>query len=241
MKLIKRKKPIRFGIKMATCNRKKWLPVKEMIAQTLESLMNQTYTDWRLFLIGDKYEPHEEFVEISKMIPPEKITAVNLRGHTPERERWAKYPKIIEKIGGFVATNFCLDLIWNSGIRYVANLDDDDLWFPEHLELMADAYRKIPAPAMVCSMSNYRYQRVLPHIVAKEDGTYGLPSLDKNVNHSAVSWDMKKIPLRYQNRIHETAWQPDFGDADMWARMENFCKKNGHVISLVPRVTVEYR
>jgi hypothetical protein len=37
------------------------------------SVVNQTFTDWKVYLIGDDYDNHEEFLELARMIPEDKI------------------------------------------------------------------------------------------------------------------------------------------------------------------------
>ena len=61
-----------------TTHKRKDESTKEKIKKALESLNNQTYKNWHLFLIGDRYEDEEEFQEITSFIKEEKITAINL-------------------------------------------------------------------------------------------------------------------------------------------------------------------
>jgi len=240
MKLIRKKKEIFFGIEIITCNRKKYRPIKELVSETLRSVVEQRYPHWRVYLVGDHYEPEEEFRQYTKIIPREKLVAYNLKGHTPEREIF-KNPNHLARIGGNKAINFCLDLMESTGIRYTARLDDDDLWTPYHLEALRDEFVKFPSPAFVCTMSNFKYTGILPAFKPDEERRPRITTLACNVAASSVAWDMKRVPLRYRRNLIDIAWEGQYGDADMWTSIEQHCHRHGYGMSISPNVTVEVR
>jgi glycosyltransferase involved in cell wall biosynthesis len=239
-RLIKPKKPITFAVRILTANRKKFLPVPEILGQAIESVKDQTYPHWRIYLIGDKYEPHEEFLSFRKLVPPDKIVMYNLRNHQPDRFLNLSQ-KTLSMFAGQVAGHYSLDIIQAMGDRYIANLDDDDLWNPNHLELIYKELCKFNPPALVCTMANFKYTDILPTTRVQPDNTTRIETLARNVAHSSVCWDSHKLPLRYRNLWRETPWSPDYSDADMWARMEHLCAEKGYNIAVVPEITVEVR
>jgi glycosyltransferase involved in cell wall biosynthesis len=239
-KLIKRAKDIFFGVKMVTCNREKWKPMREIVTETIQSVSTQTYPHWRLYLIGDRYEPEEEFRALAGILPPEKVVAYNLKGHRTEREVF-RHPWHVIQVAGNTASNFCLDLMENTGVRYVACLDDDDLWQPDHLESLRKGLIEFPHPALVCTMANFRNEKILPKWERMPDGSIKVRTLYNNVVHSSVAWNMRRLPLRYRRRVIECAWAAEYADADMWQQMEKRCKEAEYPVTVVPKITVEYR
>ena len=63
---------------------------KNDLKRTLESVKNQSYQDYKLFLIGDNYSDHKELIELSQIIDPNKLCVINL----PEAKERIKYNKI---------------------------------------------------------------------------------------------------------------------------------------------------
>lgn len=240
MRLIRKKKEILFGVKIITCPRKKVRPLPELVRETLESLNKQRYTNWRAYLIGDWYDPQEEFQSYVDMLPRDKVIAYNLRGHRPERWIFKKQDHI-SRIGGNTASNFCLDLMESTDIRYCANLDDDDLWTPYHLETLRDEFMKWPSPAFVATTANFKYIGVLPSYKTDANGQLYIEHLACNVAHSAVAWDIKRVPLRYRRQLIDVAWDGLYGDADMWYEIERYCNEHGYSTAISPNVTVEVR
>ena len=248
-KLIKKQKEVFFGVKIVTSSRetRHGRHSFDLACEAIKSVCDQTYPHWRLYLIGDDYESSSQFKKLASLCPQDKITAYNLKGHKPERTYFPDYPKLA-KTGGHKASCFCLDLMKAMGVRYIANLDDDDLWFHNHLELIAEEYRKTPAPAFVTTLSNWQYRGIIPFTVVEDNGTLHMRpiiengcKLPGNISHSAASWDSKKLPFQYRNRVVETGWEHQFGDYDMWEIMEHHCNEMDYKITLVPEVTVEYR
>lgn len=224
-KLIVPKKDICFGVKMM-CGHN-----YELARLAVQSVVDQTYPHWRLYLVGDNYKPREEFAKLASLCPKDKLIARNLRGHMSDT----------------AVSAFSLDLMLATGIRYVANIDGNDLWYENHLELIAAEYTKFPAPAMVVSMANMQYKGIAPQMITGKDGVFhlkpleGKATLPGNVAHSAVSWDSKRLPLAYRNRKIDTPWIPVDDDYDLWERMESCCVEMGYKISVTQEVTVEHR
>ena len=240
MRIVRKQREIFFGVKIITCNRKKFRPLKDLVCEALDSVVKQRYPNWRVYLIGDRYEPEAEFRQFAKMLPPDKLVAYNLKGHKPEREIFKK-PEHLARIGGNTASNFCLDLMESTGIRHVANLDDDDLWTPYHLECLRDEFVKFPSPVLACTLANFKYIGIMPATTPDQEGNLKINTLAANVSHSAVAWDLIRMPLRYRRQLIDVPWDGQYGDADMWLQMEHYIAAHGYSTAISQNVTVEVR
>ena len=88
---------------------------EKYISQTIESVQNQTYSNWELILVDDLSTDNSADI-IEKYI---------------QKDDRIKYFKLKENSGAAVARNFALQ---KSTGRYVAYLDADDLWEKEKLQ-----------------------------------------------------------------------------------------------------------
>jgi glycosyltransferase involved in cell wall biosynthesis len=235
-----------FGVRIQTYNRKKQKPIKDYVEETIDCVSRQTYPNWKIFLIGDCYEPRSEFNEFSRLVPPDKIVAVNLH-RSPEREIHSGHN--LWCCGGMTAFNFSLDLMNELGITHVANLDDDDIWFPRHLEFHARSYNDDENIVMVTTHGHYNIpNNVLPKHKDSprpfwSDTRYDNPlkSIAGNSCNCACSWDLKRMPLRAANSVQETAWAKQAGDYWFWRKFEDISKEKGYKIVVRPEITVFHR
>ena len=229
-----------FGVRIQTCNRPKPKPIPYYVDQALRCVMRQSYPNWKIFLIGDCYEPRAEFAEMSKIVPKDKIIAVNMH-RAPEREIHTGYN--LWCCGGITAFNFCLDLMGELGITHCANYDDDDLWFPEHLATLAEGFNYPSKPVFVCTLGHYKVpNKILPVCNAKdENGNNIITSIAGNNCNCGTAWDIKRMPLRAKNTIHNTAWKKDCWDYWFWKEVEYMANQNGMQMSIMPKVTVFHR
>ena len=126
-----------------------------LLSRTVESIKNQSYQDYKIFLIGDHYENEEEFIEIAtSIIPPSKIYFENLISAV---ER-LKYPMGSQELwccGGITARNYAVDLALSQGYNYICPLDHDDYWTPDHLELIANVIKCKPNSSFVYTCGSY--------------------------------------------------------------------------------------
>lgn len=221
-----------FGVRIQTYNRQKPKPIRDYVEEAIDCVNRQTYKNWKIFLIGDCYEPREEFKEFAKFAPPDKIVAVNMH-RAPEREIHTGYN--LWCCGGITAFNFSLDLMTELGITHCANFDDDDIWFPRHLEFHARTYDADPQCVMVCSHGHYKIaNNVLPKTP--------LTSIAANSCNCACSWDIVRMPLRARNCIQETAWKKDCWDYWFWRSFEDTVRASeGLKMSIIPEMTVFQR
>jgi len=198
---------------------------------TLGTLRDQTYPHWQLYLIGDRYEPAEAFTQLAELLPREKVVALNLPRAV---ERETSSGLALWCTGGRMANNIALTMQQRDGIRYTCHLDHDDLWQPDHLATLADAYAQFPGAAFVYTRALYRAPTCnfhLPRENAKPGYNNLLPRIG-NIVHAAVSWRLDWIPLRYRAHPEEPA------DAYMWSLILEWCRRKGLPVVHVPKVTV---
>lgn len=180
--------PVRFAVCMATYTRPN-NKSPEYLQRSLFSVLNQTASNWHIFLVGDKYESQDEFNTIVSLMPPSKITAVNLPV-APEREnisdlenRW--------KVAGANAFNHAHKLALDANYDYILHLDDDDFFHTKKIQLLNYICSVFPIPAFMFHYSDYVLDLVLPrfHCPPLEEGVI-LPNhelcIHKSSRHTCI-------------------------------------------------------
>lgn len=199
-----------FGIRIATYHRRNG--TYHLLRRCLKSILAQTYPHWKIFIVGDHYEPEEEFWQAIHDVPNNKIWATNL-DRSVEREKYSGYD--LWRVAGCTASRTGLAKVTEEGLIH-APLDDDDYWLPCHLETLAQAYKDFPEAAFIYTQSTYN-GGILPKDRV-EVGYNNLPPQAYRLIHSAASWDTCKIKLGYPNVIEERSAYVA-GDAEMWERI----------------------
>ena len=111
---------------------------KEHLREALLSIASQTYTHYKVFLIGDDYEQEEELCELSDIIDDDKMYLENL----PVAVERVKYSgRSLWACGGVNAYNTGIKKALSEGYDYICHLDHDDVMFPDHLDTLARAIR----------------------------------------------------------------------------------------------------
>ena len=228
--VIKKKEMGRLAIVISTyCRSDNKTP--EYLTRALLSVKNQTYQNYKVFLIGDDYVNNDEFIKIgSTIIDPEKITYINLP-KAIEREKYQSGENLWAS-GGVNATNYGIDLALNDGYEYICHLDHDDWWEPNHLDLIKDHLSS--DFTMIATKSSYYYDRILP---VSDDNPY-YPK-NSNLIHSATCVNFKEIPLRYRDVFAEEGY-PYAADADLWNRLSKYMLENNKVGYLINKVTCHH-
>jgi hypothetical protein len=103
------------SVLMSTFNRRKFLPA------AIESVRSQSYRDWELVLVNDGGESVEDMVE---RLEDPRIHLVNLH----------------QRSGKGFAINRAFEA---SQGHFIAYLDDDDIWYPDHLQSLILPLRTI--------------------------------------------------------------------------------------------------
>jgi O-antigen biosynthesis protein len=115
--------PPLFAIIMPTYNR------PQHLIKAINSILQQTYQNWELYVIGDKCPVLNQVME-----------DMRVSGKYDKRIRWWNFNDN-NGAGGAVPRNYALYLAQTEWIAY---LDDDNEWFPDHLQTSVDLIEKNP-------------------------------------------------------------------------------------------------
>jgi hypothetical protein len=151
--------PNKFGICMATYQRKNGKS-PEYLTTSLQALMNQTAINWHLYLVGDKYENHEELVQTISFFPADKITMVNLPT-APERDNISNKVDLWQ-VGGCNAFNYSHQLAVQDGCDYILHHDDDDSFHIKKIQILNYVLSEYPDPLYLFHYSFYISNIILP-------------------------------------------------------------------------------
>jgi Glycosyl transferase family 2 len=227
----------KFGIVICTYYRKDGSTFSK-ISRCIESIKKQNNKDWKIFLIGDHYENEQEFKDIVSLVESDKITAINLN-FAAERESGNFYGQALWCSAGANASNTGIEESKKEGFEIHCHIDDDDVWLPQHLETLDDGYEKFSESVFIYTNASYtdrnKITRNFP--TEKVDLYYdNLPPSPERLIHSSVSWKLDKINFKHRNTIEQGRIFP--GDADMWERINLYCKKNNLKTLYIPKTTV---
>lgn len=186
------------------------------LKRALDCVFNQTHQDFKIYVIGDKYEDNEEFSKICSSYDQNKLYFENLP-IAKERDRYDK-GWALWSYGGVNAINYGIEKSLNEGNNYICHLDHDDEWDTKHLEVINECINKTNAD-WICTKSLYlNPNNFLPNIWGLENEY--LKFLPKNTGliHSSVCMNFKTIPLRYRDIFNETGVVGLPADGDLWER-----------------------
>jgi glycosyltransferase involved in cell wall biosynthesis len=192
------------------------------LKRALDSVFSQTYENFKIFLIGDKYENEPEVLSLLENYDKSKIFFTNLP-YAKERDRYTG--EILWHYGGITAMNEGVKYALDEGYEYVAHLDHDDFWEKNHLEEIVRAI-KITNADWVCTKSHFLHGRILPSHNETKLYVDFLPRPCELI-HSSVCMNFKKLPLRYRDVFEETGGNGLPADADLWERCYHYFLQNG--------------
>ena len=196
----------------------------KVLKRALDSLNLQAHQDWKLFLIGDAYPDQDEFNSYKNYLPENKIYTKNLPTSV-ERER---YPEPSHKrwcVSGITPVNVGIERALEEGYDYVALLDHDDVWYPDHLSLINEGIEQTKSP-FIFTRGYY--------------GTIGIPSVNFSLKlfKELMINESKSIDLNY--RINSYTCYPTMGTflktsvcldcRVITLRMRDCLKETGHAI-----------
>jgi len=176
--------PTKFGICMATYQRKNGKS-PEYLIKSLTALMNQTATNWHLYLVGDNYENHDELVQTISFFPTDKVTAVNLTT-APERENISDRMDLW-KVAGSSAFNHSHQLAVNDGCDYILHHDDDDPFHIKKIQILNYVLSQYPDPIYLFHYSLYVSNMILPRESIHSLSPNNLKIQKENAIHSSIA------------------------------------------------------
>ncbi|CAM9850778.1 unnamed protein product [Chrysoparadoxa australica] len=239
---------------------------------SLEGLSRQTFSQWSLILVGDGLTPEAksrifEAVEAAG-VPAKKVHFGNL----PDELREVNTFEPNEKFGkcttawcfaGVNAINMALDMAQElSHVTHVARLDDDDVWFPKHLEHLVSLYEQEPSTDIAFTLAAYKWtpgkthKMYLPRRTVTSLEPIPAPPIACDLVHSVISWDLRGVlgSIRYRGgeeqlaskvpRLHgyclPARQKVMAADADMWGRMNALVEESSVRSMLLPQVDSIY-
>lgn len=219
---------------MATYFRKNG-KTKDFLKKSLNSIKNQSYTNWTLVIIGDKYEPKEELDKIiddfKKECPNNKI--VYLYNTHTERDI-VKNNNNLWRCAGANAINMGLKNGIDNKYKYFFHLDDDDYWSSEHLKTHMNAYLQSENCVFVVSKSVFLHS-FLPRAKVDIYPNNILPTPSGMV-HSSFSCRFDLIKCFHDNVTPAGYEYP--ADATMLSRIRQFILENKQYYSIyIPELT----
>jgi glycosyltransferase involved in cell wall biosynthesis len=226
---------MKLSIVIPTYYRKDGSTSKYLI-RALDSIFNQTHQDFKIYLIGDRYENVSEIESIILKYDKSKLSFINLE-FAKERDsytnKWALW-----SYGGVNATNIGIDFSLSEGNDYICHLDHDDFWEINHLELINKCIEDTNSD-WVCTKSNYVNNRILPSVNGETLYINYIPKHSSLV-HSSVCMNFKTIPFKYRDLFNETGVIGLPSDADLWVRCEKFIIDNNLKSTLINYVTCNH-
>jgi glycosyltransferase involved in cell wall biosynthesis len=211
-----------FAVVISTYYRKDGSTLK-YLTNALDSVFSQTYKNFKIFLIGDKYEDNDEFIKIISKYPQDKIYYENL-SYAKERDLYIN-KLLIWSYGGVNAINIGIDKALLDGYEYICHLDHDDWWLTNHLEEINNCL-DLTGADWVCTKSTYGSPtKFLPDVNSNELYIPFHPKSSRLI-HSSVCMNFKKIPLKYRDVYSETQQLGLPADADLWERTREFIIQN---------------
>lgn len=222
---------------------------KQKLRRFLKSLIEQTFQQYALLLIGDSYEDGAEFDAFLNELDTSRYFALNLPVAAERHDSTLSTPRQLWMCGGTTAMNYGL-MICQARDQQLDTIyvhcDDDDCWQVNHLQSIVDVFEQRSSVCFVYTMSTLVNRGVVPSDVTD----YLRPNCDEfmtrptaeclveklpapcNMVHSAAAWRVTKIPTRYQIAIG----QP--GDALMWHNISKYMQANNLLSILVKKLTV---
>ena len=189
---------------------------EKYIEETIQTVLNQTYTNWELLLIDDCSTDKSK----NKI---EKYT---------KRDSRILYYKLQKNMGPAKARNKGIDL---SNGRYICFLDSDDLWDNNKLEVQVD-YMKHKKCAFSYHSYEFADEFCSPNgkkVIAKRLLKYNQALKNNIISTITVMFDMKIIKK-------DLIYMPDIKyveDTATWWRI----LRNGYVAYGIPNVFSYYR
>jgi glycosyltransferase involved in cell wall biosynthesis len=223
---------MKLSIVMSTYYRKDGTTSNYLI-RALDSIFNQTHQDFKIYLIGDRYENEKEINEIVSKYDSNKLFFKNLE--TAKERDFYKDKWVLWSYGGVNAINIGIDISVSEGNYFICHLDHDDYWESTHLEIINKCIEDTNSD-WICTKSKYVGNRILPLINSSELFINFLPSA-RSLIHSSVCMNFNTIPLKYCDIYSETGKIGLPADADLWERCKKHIINNNLKSTLVNKIT----
>jgi teichuronic acid biosynthesis glycosyltransferase TuaG len=192
--------------------------IAKLIAETLDSVFNQTFADYEVILINDGSSDSTELEEVLKLYK-EKLVYIKQ-----------------ENAGAAIARNTG---ILNARGKYLAFLDGDDLWFPEYLEKQLKFIEQNKFDLVYCDAEFFGEAVYKEKTYMQKSPTVGVVSTENLLIGKANLITSGTIVLR-EKLLEQGLFDKEFPrneDYDLWFRLT----KNGLKLGYQTDVLLKYR
>ena len=181
---------LKLAVLIRTYKRKNGLS-KGYLKRAFKSLENQTYKNFKLFVIGDDYSDNEEFEDICKSYNgdiyyynnPESFRTYNFK---VKQNYWS--------VGGGKAMIYAQNKVITENYDYYFHLDDDDTWQPNHVEIVVKYINRFPKVDVLYSKSMYRDGYLPYYHESEENVAYNnFPLKPAHSVHSSHVYNVKTL------------------------------------------------
>jgi predicted O-methyltransferase YrrM len=229
---------VEFAIVVATYPRADGSTPRYM-KRCMESIDQQKYSKWKLYLVGDDYQSEEELFGYIKHLSDENKCKVVIINNDDAERKYITNKKKLWCIAGAGSMNVGLDAARKDGATHYVHLDDDDYWTPEHLLLNAYVYNEYPDCVFTVCKSTYGTQ-FLPYKIIHEIRPDEVLPTPGGMIHSAFSFRCDIIPTKYFT-THEEEKITDPADFMMLREINIFIRTNKMYSSIyIPWLTVHH-
>lgn len=229
---ILRKNVAKIGIVMSTYQRPDGKS-PSYIRRALSQIHAQTFKNFQIYLMGDKYENNDELKTI--IAPYPNVTCIN-SPHAIEREKYPARSMELWCTGGNTVVLHGISLALRDGIEYICHHDHDDWWNTNHLELIHRVTQE-KKPFFVCTMSTYSTLH-LPYLPQTNEVSEFLPVPGGMISSaSCVKYSDTQIRGR---DVFEATGKPNPTDADLWDRLAKEMKNTGKKGYLIHTLTCHH-
>jgi glycosyltransferase involved in cell wall biosynthesis len=206
----------------------------EYLNNSLNSIYEQKCENWDLILVGDKYEPYEELEKMvndfkTKLAKNNKQNQVILIDNQEVERDHIKNKVRLWNCAGARSINKGLEYARNQGYKYYLHLDDDDFWYPNHIEIINKVYEQYDNCIFINTLSTYK-NGFLP----KENvDIYPNNLLPKpcGMIHSSFSFRIDIVPFYYYTSFNDSEIDSP-SDANMLHNIREFLIKNKEYCSI---------
>lgn len=187
-----------------------------IVERAISSALAQTYDNLEILVVGDGATP--ETVEAVRSVSDPRIRFVNL----PQRGVYPDEPERRWMVAGWPAVNHALDIARGA---WVAPLDDDDEFTPDHVEILLRA--------AIEQRLEFVYGRTLMEFAEGQWGILGAwPPAHGAFTHGSVLYSARLRFLRYDP---ESWREEEPADWNLWRRMLEAGVRMGIVDAIVYR------
>lgn len=231
--------------------RGEYITYKKMLNNLLDSLKSQSYDNWKLFIVGDRFDPEEELVDLLKSkLKPSQYAFHNM---SKPGERDDLEGTDLRLSGGCKAKNKAISMGKGEGFAYFAHIDHDDVWKPNHLEHVMRAFQQDPDVGFVYTKGAKRRVKGSGSYYWGSDETTpilfydNIPDKIKEAPHSGIVWHGPTVGWpKYRSVPEQKSSAPRRpsgmgGDEDIIRRIVGVLKDKGKKAIYVPKLTVRLR